>query len=311
MNLGRWIGLTVLLCCLAVHGRALTSDDADAIYPMPMAEAREIATRWMEQNGFQVYQFTAPWGANVELTAEKESLEFGLVLEPKSPLATHVRFQSGSNDAMGYARALKSYLDDYLRLPQAPSSKADAQIPLAVRTLQKAAVCIYAANGKDGFQVSGFVLDNQGLIVSTAHDLVYEQRVRLVNHEGLEFKGQVIRIDMHRDLALIRTEAPMEHAVSLHNGRYLLRTGEALFAITCPANSSYGIQNGFLDGPPRRVQGLPLWQVQMHIDHGSSGSPVFDSQGRLTAMVKGRLRGTDSVGFLIPFETLLNFLKKY
>jgi serine protease Do len=48
----------------------------------------------------------------------------------------------------------------------------------------------------------------------------------------------------------------------------------------------------------------------MHIEHGSSGSPFFDAQGRLAAVVKGRYRGTDSIGFLIPFETLLRFLDR-
>jgi serine protease Do len=59
------------------------------------------------------------------------------------------------------------------------------------------------------------------------------------------------------------------------------------------------------------VNGLPLWQARIHIDPGSSGSPVFDGHGRLTAIVKGRYRGTNSIGFLIPFETLLHFLEKY
>jgi serine protease Do len=91
----------------------------------------------------------------------------------------------------------------------------------------------------------------------------------------------------------------------------MLSNGDRLYAITCPYGGMANIEQGYLDGPPRRVAGMPLWQVQMHIDMGSSGSPVFDRQGRLVAIVKGRFRGTDSIGFLIPFETLLHFLEKY
>jgi serine protease Do len=47
----------------------------------------------------------------------------------------------------------------------------------------------------------------------------------------------------------------------------------------------------------------------MEIYPGSSGSPVFDGEGNLVAVVKGRHRGTDSVGFLIPFETIVEFAK--
>jgi serine protease Do len=184
-------------------------------------------------------------------------------------------------------------------------------IPENIRALQNSVVCIYTVSKGRDIQFSGFIIDTKGVIVCTAHDLNLDQHVSVTLNDGGETRGQVVQIDPQRDLSLIRVDQPLEHAVSLRNGRYLLQHGDTLFAVTCPMNHVSGIQAGFLDGPPRRVQGLPLWQVQMHIDHGSSGSPVFDAQGRLSAIVKGRFRGTDSVGFLIPFETLLNFLDKY
>jgi serine protease Do len=41
---------------------------------------------------------------------------------------------------------------------------------------------------------------------------------------------------------------------------------------------------------------------------GGSGSPVFDGEGKLVAMVKGRYRGTDIVGFLTPLDIMRQFL---
>jgi serine protease Do len=46
----------------------------------------------------------------------------------------------------------------------------------------------------------------------------------------------------------------------------------------------------------------------MQIRPGSSGSPVFDLGGKLVAVVKGRYRGAESVGFLIPYASLMKFL---
>ena len=54
----------------------------------------------------------------------------------------------------------------------------------------------------------------------------------------------------------------------------------------------------------------PLWQAHMEIYHGSSGSPVFDVNGNIVAMVKGRYRGTTTTAFLIPMETILIFFKE-
>ena len=311
MRLARMIRLAVLVLCLPVSVYALGGGDEDVVYQLPMAEAQEIATQWMEQNGFQVFRYTSPFGTNLELTAEKGDEGFRLVLKPQSPLATHARFQPGSNKAEVYIASLKAHLEAYLNNADTRSREPGKPVPAAVRALQSSVVCIYAGNKSGDLQLSGFVLDNQGLIVCTAHDLASGQEVRIATGDNAEINGRVIRIDPQRDLALVRAAIPLEHAVSLKNGRYLLRGGEDLFAVTCPVNGDAGIQSGFLDGPPRRVQGWPLWQVRMHIEHGSSGSPVFDHQGRLTAIVKGRYRGTNSIGFLIPFETLLHFLEKY
>jgi serine protease Do len=58
------------------------------------------------------------------------------------------------------------------------------------------------------------------------------------------------------------------------------------------------------------VDKLTYWQVNMEIHPGSSGSPVFDVQGNLVGIVKGRYRGTKSIGFLIPLETIIAFVKE-
>jgi len=55
-----------------------------------------------------------------------------------------------------------------------------------------------------------------------------------------------------------------------------------------------------------RRTSLRMGQVQS----GSSGSPVFDAQGNLVAIVKGRYRGTESVGFLIPLATIIESAKE-
>jgi serine protease Do len=48
----------------------------------------------------------------------------------------------------------------------------------------------------------------------------------------------------------------------------------------------------------------------METPPGSSGSPVFDREGKMVAMIKGRYRGTHSTGFLIPLETVVKFLNE-
>jgi serine protease Do len=70
------------------------------------------------------------------------------------------------------------------------------------------------------------------------------------------------------------------------------------------------IFSGAISAPLRKVSDLPLWQVDMETLPGCSGSPVFDGRGMFVSVVKGRYRGTETIGFLIPRATVLEFLKE-
>jgi len=214
-------------------------------------------------------------------------------------------------EGSGQMEALRQYLKGYIELPADLTKSSHPMVPDMVRRQIHAVVCIYSNIKQQDIQFTGFIIDRKGWVVCTAHDLKPEQYVTVVMSDGKEIGGHVVKHDPGRDLSLIRTETALPNDVPLRDGRFLLRNGDELFAVTCLNSGSGGIQGGFVDGPPRRVNGLALWQARIHIEPGSSGSPVFDAHGRLTAVVKGRYRGTDSIGFLIPFETLLNFLEKY
>jgi S1-C subfamily serine protease len=84
--------------------------------------------------------------------------------------------------------------------------------------------------------------------------------------------------------------------------------GEKVYSMVCPAHNHEMVRTGVVDEPPAMVNGQPLWQVNMGVAPGDSGGPVFDSNGRLVGVVKGRFRGGWSRGFLIPTNTLREFL---
>jgi serine protease Do len=115
-------------------------------------------------------------------------------------------------------------------------------------------------------------------------------------------------MDKRYDLSLVDVGTALDAPIALSEGKILLEETERLFNIVCAANSNGTIYSGTVSGPPRKTDRQVLWQVNMQIRPGSSGSPVFDLQGNLVAVVKGRYRGADTVGFLIPFASVMKFL---
>jgi serine protease Do len=153
-------------------------------------------------------------------------------------------------------------------------------------------------------------VDKQGLVLSTIHDVETFDDITVTLYDGREIKGDVIKKNTEQDLALINIGGGLDSAISLAEGRNLLGMGESVYSVGCPINLVGSVFPGIINGPPRRVDKLTYWQVNMEIHPGSSGSPVFDVQGNLVGIVKGRYRGTQSIGFLIPLETIFAFVKE-
>ncbi|MFW5639689.1 MAG: S1C family serine protease [Thermodesulfobacteriota bacterium] len=171
-------------------------------------------------------------------------------------------------------------------------------------------VCVRAQLKTREVQFSGFIINPNGQIICTAHDLEGIQKMYVSLFDGREYGARIIKKDLRRDLILLRINLKLDSFIPLNKGRNLIGMGEQLYTVGCPVNLGGTVHSGFVNGPPRRVEGLPLWQVDLDILPGSSGSPVFDIQGNLVGMVKGRYRGTKSVGFLIPLETMTAFMKE-
>jgi len=298
----------VLLCTPAQADEKAVVNDF--IVSIPVAEAEEVIRSWFSANDIQSFHYFQNQEIRVIETRDQDRAWI-IEMSAHTPLATRFQVTAHTSASPVQVSSLRSYLEGYVNHAESIEDTFDVVIPQAVKDLLPAIVCIYASGKERSVQLSGFCIDPDGVIATTAHDLAVEQSVRVLFSDGHGLPGRVLRLDARRDLCLIRVPRTLPAIIPLDKGRFAPGGSEPLYALGCPRGERGMIQVGALDGPPRRVEGFPLWQAQMHIEPGSSGSPVIDSRGRLTAVVKGRYRGTDAVGFLIPFETILQFLGKY
>ncbi|BBO91081.1 S1C family serine protease [Desulfosarcina ovata] len=281
-------------------------------FPAPANEIEQVIADWLGGQGFMVRQASVGSG-EFHLSARTSREGWDIRVRPQSALAASVAaIYHGPRPAADACRQLRESIDGYL-LDAAPAPSQQVQqpcIPKVVREKTETVVCILANTKTHEIQFSGFVIDPDGLVLCTAHNLTDHQAVSVIFSDGTRMPGTIAGLDLGRDLALIACKASDLPFVSLADSRNLLDRGEPIFSIGCPNNLGITLAPGTINGPPRRMGPHPLWQVDMQIYPGSSGSPVFDGQGRLVAMVKGRYRGTTSVGFLTPVETMFAFLLK-
>lgn len=311
--------ILVLSIVLVSSSLFADSDGSVRVWPFPLVESEEVLARWLDDTGFEFSRFPLEYGS-VRLRAIRGGECWQIILKPRSSLATEVLAlytQNGQPDG-DKIEALWAYLKDYSEdFHGTTREDSDQVVPAAVLFQKKHVVCIKALiEGEhiqlegEHIQFSGFIIDRDGLIISTAHDLQGIKDITVILYNGRQFDGRIVVADSYRDVALIKIDTICNSFVSLAEGRNLVSMGESIYSIGCPTNHGSTIYSGSVTGPPRRANDLFLLQVSMDVFPGSSGSPVFDAHGKVVGIIKGRYRGTDLVGFLIPLETIMEFLRE-
>lgn len=298
-----------LFVCPAFAAECVNSQRS---YPMPVVEVEGVLQSWFVNAGLQVSRSPLAAG-QVLLRASDEEERWQITLRPRSALATEIEVLYTVNEQSNCQRIddLCAYITAYAKDVSAAIRPYDqTEIPETVLPKVESVVCINIDLETSNIRLSGFAIGPKGLILATAHDFQGIRDITVTLQDGRTFRGLLLKIDYRRDLSLIDIRSEVNASLSLDGGRSSLPEGERLFSIYCAGNPGLSFHSAVVIGPPRVVHDVPLIQVSMETPLGSSGSPVFDAEGHLVAMVRGRYRGTDSVGFLTPLDTIREFLLK-
>ena len=186
-------------------------------------------------------------------------------------------------------------------------------------------VTIYANLGADGSsQGSGFVVDEDGLILTNAHVItnVSESQtssVRGANAVYVEFsdgdraRADIVGWDLFSDVGVVRVAAADHRLtpVPLGNSSTVL-VGEPIAAIGSPFGQQTSLSVGVVSATGRSIDSLTSGfavanaiQVDAPINRGSSGGPLFDAEGRvigINAQIESASGTAEGVGFAIPIN---------
>lgn len=173
-----------------------------------------------------------------------------------------------------------------------------------INKLKAAAVTVRTTSGHG----SGVVIDKAGYILTNAH-VVGESKQVIVVVNNIEIPGQVVRVEAHRDVALIKTQL-LTTVDAARLGHTDLVEGDTIYVIGTPLDESLsstitkGVYSAF-----REHNGLTFYQTDAAINPGNSGGPVFDEHGELKAIsaagVFTRSGASLNVNYLIPIKDAL------
>jgi S1-C subfamily serine protease len=164
---------------------------------------------------------------------------------------------------------------------------------------------------------SGFVIDRAGHIVTNYHVIQGAQKV-LVSFSGQDqLPAVVVGKDRSTDLAVLKVDAHARALTPLPLGDSDgVRVGDSVYAIGNPFGLTRTLTTGVVSAVQRQIfapNGVPIdsaIQTDAAINHGNSGGPLIDANGRVIGVTSQIQTGSDTnqgnvgIGFAIPINTV-------
>jgi S1-C subfamily serine protease len=157
---------------------------------------------------------------------------------------------------------------------------------------------------------SGFILAEDGVIVTNAHVVDGADRVVVTLKDGREFEGEVMGADSVTDVAVIRIEATDLPTVDIGNVDQI-RPGEWAIAIGNPLGLDNTVTAGIISATGRSSADIQIPDKQVNfiqtdaaINPGNSGGPLLNEQGEVIGMNTAIIGGAQGLGFAIPISTV-------
>jgi len=162
----------------------------------------------------------------------------------------------------------------------------------------------------EGFSLgSGFIINEQGYILTNAHVIYNATDIRVVLSEREKhYPAKIIGIDRVTDTALIKIEPDSLLTVLPLGNSDILRTGEMVIAIGNPLGLRHSVTSGIVSAKERVSPQLSevfvdFIQTDSAINPGSSGGPLLNLYGEVVGINTAIVSEAQSIGFAIPANT--------
>ncbi len=159
---------------------------------------------------------------------------------------------------------------------------------------------------------SGFLVDEQGHVVTNAHVIADAKVVTIKLADEREFRAKVVGSDERLDVAVLQLENPPKDLPHVALGASdTLRVGEYVVAIGNPFGLGDTVTMGIVSAKGRSIGAGPyddFIQTDASINHGNSGGPLFNLRGQVVGINTAINPQGKGIGFAIPVDAVRQVL---
>jgi S1-C subfamily serine protease len=216
-------------------------------------------------------------------------------------------------------------------LPPKVLEAADAEEQVDVRVYaaaNRSVVNITTASESVGFfgeetstgTGSGFVIDQQGHILTNYHVIEGAQSVQVKLYDGSTHDGQVIGEDASNDVAVVQIQVPAGKLAPLKLGdSSKLLVGQKILALGNPFGLERTLTTGIISSLDRSLRAKNgrtikgIIQTDAAINPGNSGGPLLNSRGEVIGMntaIYSEVGQSAGISFAVPINAIARILKQ-
>lgn len=156
-------------------------------------------------------------------------------------------------------------------------------------------------------QGSGFILREDGIVLTNAHVIDGADEVTVKLSDKREFRAKVLGADKTTDVAVLKIDA--RNLPTLKVGSSVnARVGEWVLAIGSPFGFESSATAGIISAKSRSLPDdsyVPFIQTDVAVNPGNSGGPLFNMAGEvigINSQIYSRTGGYQGLSFAIPIE---------
>lgn len=159
---------------------------------------------------------------------------------------------------------------------------------------------------------SGFIITNDGYVVTNEHVAGESSQVICVLSDNTELEAKVVGTDPDTDIAVLKLDAGKDLPVARLGRSDSVESGELVLAMGSPHGLTRSASLGIVSVTDRYLEetagGMTApynnWiQTDAAINRGNSGGPLVNLKGEVIGINTLALLGAENVGFAIPVDT--------
>jgi len=157
---------------------------------------------------------------------------------------------------------------------------------------------------------SGFIISDDGYVVTNNHVVEDATKVTVVFEDGSEQVAEIVGTDERTDLAVLKIEGEDLPFVTFENDLEPSRVGDWVVAVGNPFGLGGTVTVGVISGAGRDIGGSnygDFLQIDAAVNTGNSGGPAFNVNGEVVGVntaIYSPTGGNVGIAFAIPSRTV-------